>query len=215
MKDVNEKRCTKCGVIKPTEEFHKHHGGIGVVRPDCKSCKIRLVRQYELEIKSGMRMVHRPIDPVKAKKCSRCRIEKPVSEYYVRRDRTNGRKSECIECVLLRGRRYQDERRLNGVKISRRYRFYNRERLRTEGILYRQRYPDRLKANNAINNSIRSGLIVKPNRCELCGDHCRPDGHHEDYKQPLSVIWLCRRCHRSKQMPWKMEVLACLRDLHR
>jgi hypothetical protein len=39
----------------------------------------------------------------------------------------------------------------------------------------------------------KRGKIV-PQPCERCGES-NADGHHEDYTQPLVVIWLCRPCH--------------------
>lgn len=37
------KRCTRCGIIKPIDEFHKH--STGKLRPDCKECVLPLNRE--------------------------------------------------------------------------------------------------------------------------------------------------------------------------
>lgn len=39
----------------------------------------------------------------------------------------------------------------------------------------------------------QNDLIPQP--CEICGDLKRVHGHHEDYSDPLNVIWLCPSHH--------------------
>ena len=42
---------------------------------------------------------------------------------------------------------------------------------------------------------IKHGNILRPSSCIKCERECKPHGHHKDYKKPLDVIWVCRRCH--------------------
>lgn len=45
--------------------------------------------------------------------------------------------------------------------------------------------------------SARSGgLVSPPETCSSCGDATNLHGHHNDYRQPLEVEWLCPHCHR-------------------
>jgi hypothetical protein len=60
-------------------------------------------------------------------------------------------------------------------------------------------YPERYVANTALNNAVRLGKIVRPDRCERCGWRGMPHGHHRWGYTPenrLRVEWLCRPCHR-------------------
>lgn len=41
----------------------------------------------------------------------------------------------------------------------------------------------------------RCGYIIPPDVCSKCQSKGPVDGHHEDYSQPLEVVWLCRTCH--------------------
>jgi hypothetical protein len=55
-------------------------------------------------------------------------------------------------------------------------------------------------AQRAVVKAVRDGSLVRQN-CELCVAHGgrsqrgKSHGHHEDYSQPLQVIWLCSYHH--------------------
>ena len=58
-------------------------------------------------------------------------------------------------------------------------------------------------AHNALNGAVKKGDVVRPRKCSVCnkgGCQGRRSGsgvhaHHYDYDKPLSVLWLCNRCH--------------------
>lgn len=47
-----------------------------------------------------------------------------------------------------------------------------------------------------VNDAIKDGVLVRPDRCEDCDDGGTILGHHDDYGKPLDVRWLCYSCHR-------------------
>lgn len=57
-------------------------------------------------------------------------------------------------------------------------------------------------ATRQVKAAIRDGRLTIPDACEECGSTdsgrqgIRFDAHHDRYDQPLTVRWLCRRCHR-------------------
>jgi len=62
--------------------------------------------------------------------------------------------------------------------------------------LQKERYPERIRAREKVFYAIKSGkLIKKP--CEECGDQ-NSHAHHENYLNPLDVIWLCPLHHRQR-----------------
>lgn len=57
------------------------------------------------------------------------------------------------------------------------------------------KYPEKLKARQAIARALKSGKLTKPELCEACGSSGRIEGHHMDYAERLKVLWLCPPCH--------------------
>lgn len=63
---------------------------------------------------------------------------------------------------------------------------------------------ERRLASIDLNRAVADGRIVKPTKCEECGKQTGSGaldglhGHHRDYKKPLEVQWLCRKCHMNK-----------------
>ena len=41
----------------------------------------------------------------------------------------------------------------------------------------------------------RIGFITRPPRCSWCRRRLPLERHHEDYDEPLVVMFLCRSCH--------------------
>lgn len=46
-------------------------------------------------------------------------------------------------------------------------------------------------------SAVRCGFLVRANACDDCGNVGPVEGHHQDHLLPLSVRWLCKRCHSS------------------
>ncbi len=44
-------------------------------------------------------------------------------------------------------------------------------------------------------NAVRAGILKRPKTCSRCKKTGKIQGHHENYKKPLDVIWLCQPCH--------------------
>jgi len=59
----------------------------------------------------------------------------------------------------------------------------------------RSKYPERYAARKALQQAVKTGSVLKPDRCEECNRKKYITAHHEDYEEPLEVMWLCRQCH--------------------
>lgn len=80
----------------------------------------------------------------------------------------------------------------------------NRERLNEWQRDWYQKNKEKRRAHVILNRAVNSGKIQRPNNCSQCNKECKPDGHHEDYSRPLSIVWLCRACHSRKSPRTKL-----------
>lgn len=53
--------------------------------------------------------------------------------------------------------------------------------------------PEKIFARQVVRAAIIAGILQKE-PCFECGEK-KVEGHHEDYWQPLKVVWLCRKHH--------------------
>ena len=151
------------------------------------------------------------------KTCSKCIVEKDLSEFYKDRSRKDGLYSRCKKCHNEAVKRYSqtDKGKESNRKGHCKYRQteVGKETERKSSQAYsrtekgrevsrkadRKRYqfsPEKLKARIAVNHTIRDGKITRPSICEYCFEKGLIDGHHEDYSKPLDVDWLCKKCHK-------------------
>lgn len=108
------------------------------------------------------------------KTCFKCKVEKPLTEFYVHPAMGDGRLNKCKECAR------QDVRR-NYAENAEYFRAYDRARG------YREYDPHKAAARRATR-----ALEKKP--CEVCGG-TKVEAHHDDYDKPLEVRWLCKKHH--------------------
>lgn len=73
------------------------------------------------------------------------------------------------------------------------WRYNNLEHSRALQLSYKKKKKDKVNAQSCIYRALKKNKIFKL-PCELCGES-KVEAHHEDYKHPLIVIWLCRQCH--------------------
>jgi transposase-like protein len=74
-----------------------------------------------------------------------------------------------------------------------------------ENHFYRGCLPNKTKkerCHNIVEKAVLRGRLIRPEHCECCGISKKfKDGrsgiqaHHDDYDKPLSVRWLCQKCH--------------------
>jgi hypothetical protein len=67
-------------------------------------------------------------------------------------------------------------------------------------------------ARSIVARARRNGEIV-PEPCVVCGDE-KAVGHHEDYAEPLNIVWLCRMHHswRHRYEGSSVEEMVATRD---
>ena len=53
----------------------------------------------------------------------------------------------------------------------------------------------KVRARKMVSVALKDGRLTKSPFCEECFDYREITAHHEDYNQPLKVVWLCKNCH--------------------
>ena len=126
------------------------------------------------------------------KRCFKCGIEKPRTEFYRHPQMADGLLGKCKDCAKY-------DMRVDRVTKPR-VREYDRQRanlphrkaLRTRIVqAWREAHRDRVLAHRRAG---KAGLVA-PEHCEGCGLKKRLEKHHPDYSKPLLVVWLCKPCH--------------------
>jgi len=161
------------------------------------------------------------------KKCCTCKETKELTEFYKKIRQPDGLDRQCKKCVKnyyltnrqrklnnqneyriknlesisIREalRRKNDDNRFERNRLKHKnWRDRNREKLNEYGRKWYQNNKEKRRANAMLKRAIDIGKISRPDFCSECGNKCKPDGHHNDYTKPLSVIWLCKVCHMRK-----------------
>lgn len=61
------------------------------------------------------------------------------------------------------------------------------------------KYPEKVSARRKVLWAVKTGQMLKPKNCVVCGRHSdRLQAHHKDYTRPLDVMWLCGTCHANE-----------------
>ncbi|MDP4120532.1 MAG: hypothetical protein Q8876_05700 [Bacillota bacterium] len=153
------------------------------------------------------------------KTCSKCQIEKSISQFYKQKNGALGRTAACKDCrkkcsqIWANENREQKNQQARSVKRDRKE--YS-EKWRNENPNYFKEYykqntelrleanrrfllknPERKKFYSEYSSAKSKGLLLNPGQCQMCGTKdLKVEGHHFDYTKPLSVTWVCTDCHK-------------------
>jgi hypothetical protein len=162
-----EKRCTKCGQIKPLSEFNKNKTRVDGHREMCKNCR----SQYEKRLKdSNPEKVRERYNKYNQSQKGRNKFKEWI----------NQNKDKIAEI----GRRF---RRTTKGKVS-----INKHEQR-----YSAKYPEKRFAKTEVYKAVAAGKLPRVNTltCHRCHVNQAKHYHHPDYSKPLDVIPLCVQCH--------------------
>jgi hypothetical protein len=131
------------------------------------------------------------------KTCFKCKTSIPITEFYRHPQMADGHLNKCKVCTKV-------DSRIHRVVNIARVNEYDRDRAKTERrradhrqrqMEYRRKFPERQVAYNAVARAIASEKLRRPECCHGCGSVARVQAHHENYLEPLNVVWLCQKCH--------------------
>ena len=152
------------------------------------------------------------------KHCKKCGAQKAIHDFYAR----DGACKECRKAFV----------RANYAKNRERYREYERARanhphrkdarekylLTANGrarsnaakLAYIERSPEKRAAHNLFESALKRNKIWQSPCCMApgCFRTEKLHGHHCDYGNPLSVVWLCAQCHMTLHREFTMRARA-------
>ncbi len=132
------------------------------------------------------------------KTCFKCNVSKPLVDFYKHSAMADGYLGKCKECTKLDANNH----RTNNLERIRQYdrdRAKNPERLKANFEItkvWRSEDKRRSRCHSAVAHAIRSGELTRL-PCVKCGE-AKSLAHHEDYDEPLNVMWLCQPCHKQR-----------------
>ena len=142
------------------------------------------------------------------KRCNKCGEEKALCDFSKKSSTRDGLRNHCKACVKVysRKRYLRDAKRI--LEVNDRWMKVRPEYLKkwhearpgyaTElSRKWRAKNPEKYRCHGAVSVGIKDGSIVKPLRCERCGEVKLLDAHHHDYSKPYDIEWLCRGCHHA------------------
>lgn len=96
------KACSRCGVEKPLNFFHRQASNHSGFRSACKECRREDGKAYWKNLRNG---ASRPMCEITEKRCTVCKVIKPVAEFY---QRSPGRyRVACKSCGNAMTRQWQ------------------------------------------------------------------------------------------------------------
>lgn len=137
--------------------------------------------------------------------CNRCKQEKLVNQFHKNRFRCDGLTGQCKDCRQKMKRQNIEKNREHNRKYFKAHRDsrreYGRRRYHANPKYfiqktqeYQARNPEKNKCRNIINGKIKHNKR-KRGKCFMCGTPERIHAHHENYKFPLWVLWICIHHH--------------------
>lgn len=138
------------------------------------------------------------------KVCTKCGVDKPLTEFNRDGKALDGLRTRCRECVRAQSAgwraRHPDAWRTYMEAHRTEYAAYARQ--------HKLRHPTKRAAREALHYAVVVGRVIRPSTCPACGRTGRIEGHHDDYSRPLDVQWLCSRCHKALHFRLREEARA-------
>ena len=163
---VTHKKCSKCGVEKPTSEYYKDKRRKDGLYPHCKACHYVMTRKNSTTEEFKER----------ARKAS-------LRWYHEQGGKAKNRLTASTDARRESRRKYENS---EAGKESRRKQHERRK----------QESPEKFKAKDAVSYAVRVGHIphISTRKCAECGEQAT-EYHHPDYDMKYHVVPLCRDCH--------------------
>ncbi len=130
------KTCSKCGELKPLDQFRNRRSSKDGKHAQCKKCMSLANKAWKLKDDPQQRLAKKEDDLRLSlegqKKCSQCHEIKPLSEFTSRKEAKDGKRKECKGCKTAYNAKWFTE---------------NREKSLAKSRAWRENHPEKIKAN--------------------------------------------------------------------
>ncbi|MEE9354756.1 MAG: hypothetical protein V3U75_04125 [Methylococcaceae bacterium] len=129
------------------------------------------------------------------KRCSKCKEIKPLSDFYKKAAKKDGRTCACKSCLRLYCQSEKGKATHNRYEQSEKGET-NKKRCAKR---YRLKFPYKNKANKAVQKAIKDGRLPPPKSLNCsCNEPAQEYHHHKGYepKHWLDVVPVCVKCHK-------------------
>lgn len=129
------------------------------------------------------------------KKCIKCNIQKPFSDFNKNSRQKDGHYYYCRQCTKSVKKAEYLRNKDSYLRRCKKFRASEKGKLTIKMVYDNTRInrPKVYKARATVNRAITQG-VLKRHPCEECGN-TRTQAHHPNYNYPLKVNWLCSVCH--------------------
>jgi len=144
----------------------------------------------------------------KLKICFKCHKKKSLDLFYKHPEMTDGYLGKCKACAKNDTNAHYRENReriLGEMKVYRGLES-TRKRVRKYNKQWFSERPGARRAWAKVSNAVMRGKLKKE-PCEICGSK-EVEAHHDDYRKPLDVRWLCMIHHKGLHGFGKKSLLA-------
>lgn len=217
------KKCTKCGIDKDENEFYKvsrrKKNGEQSLRSICKDCTNLVSSEWQKQNIDKARKASRAFYSRNSEKVRQIQRDRRSNWSDEQREKVRKQQAKYREEnkePLKKKRKESYDPQKNSVyckeyyaknharELERKRKYYysldesGKKRLCQHSKTWRNKNPEKVAAHKILEAAINKGEISKKTHCECCLRTRVLDGHHEDYSNPLEVVWLCRQCHAER-----------------
>ncbi len=173
-----EKKCTRCGTMKPRVQFSLQRSRFDGLHHRCKACektrKKAEVAKRKAAFEAGECLV--PLE----RRCSACRTLKPAADFYRCCTNSSGLSGKCKACILSDKKPYKPRDREEFLRKARERAPRYRNKIR--GYMLLRNYGLHLRDYEAL-------LAFQDGKCAICGTRTP--------RRRNRVNWFVDHCHRT------------------